>query len=168
MHFVCSVFSCKWWFSFVWEEAASGMVWRCAHSSLSRRPWVWISTWLKTVTLVFICRARHHCVGRPSERRQAGGSICHWWSLVDVKDPTVFFLKSRQALFCSCIWQFGCQVAAMSLSTAVPPMLCPSTSTLVLISPTSGGWLAESTLPCVNSMPTGAQTQHPSLPSQPP
>ena len=39
-------------------------------------------------------------------------------------------------------------------STAVLLMLCPSTSTLVLISLTSEGWQSESTPPGVNSMAT--------------
>jgi len=45
-------------------------------------------------------------------------------------------------------------------------MLCPNTSTLVLIWPTSKGWQTESTTTGVNSVANRAQTQDPKMPSQ--
>jgi len=76
------------------------------------------------------------------------------------------FVHLRENKQCLCIKNF-CSVLAYS-SMAVPLMLCPYTSTLVLISPTSEGRKAESTTPGVNSVVNGAQTQEPKIPSQPP
>ena len=68
---------------------------------------------------------------------------------------------------------FDCRVAIIYwyaadwYVAALPLMLCPSTSTMVLLLLILEGWQAESTPPGVNSATNGVQTQDPRIPSQP-